>query len=313
LNCILSETEYPVVLGALSRLPVHHVEPFARSLRATGFRGQFCIVAAGYDDRGLEQLRALADRVRAIDDVYPQSGAWTRAALSFTRRQRGLRRMYPALFRAAVHASGKTRSPKRWRGLEFHLEGLQSLRYEQYRHWLLDELVGEGPVLISDLRDVVFQRDPFAEPVQGLEVYLEDESVQIGRDTFNTRWLRDVFGQEFVDTHHGHVVSCSGTVVGARQAMLDYLSKMAAVVETQRAPMGPHDQAVHNWLLRTGRLPEAMLVPNEHGRVITLGRVRAPRVSPEGLVLNADGAVSAVVHQWDRHPTLLSSLSALSS
>ena len=93
--------------------------------------------------------------------------------------------------------------------------------------------------------------------------------------------------------------------------MLAYLSEMIAEIVWRRRPMGPHDQGVHNGLIQTGRLPFAELIPNEHGRVLTLGRVKTPRVNGDGILLNADGSVPAVIHQWDRHPSLVSQLHAL--
>src|SRR3954469_19452091 len=71
-----------------------------------------------------------------------------------------------------------------WRSLEFHLEGLQSLRYVHYRQSLLNDAPDADLVMITDLRDVVFQGDPLADPVTGLEVYLEDDSERIGADGF---------------------------------------------------------------------------------------------------------------------------------
>jgi hypothetical protein len=75
--------------------------------------------------------------------------------------------------------------------------------------------------------------------------------------------------------------------------------------------MGSHDQAVHNGLIHTGRLPSAKVVPNEDGRVLTVGRMAALHMSDSGVLLNADGSIPAVIHQWDRHPSLISRLRAL--
>ena len=93
--------------------------------------------------------------------------------------------------------------------------------------------------------------------------------------------------------------------------MMTYLNEMATGIVWRRRPMGSHDQAVHNGLLQTGRLPSAKVVPNEHGRVPTLGRMTALHMGDAGILLNADGTIPAVIHQWDRHPGLVSRLRAL--
>ena len=59
-----------LILGAYSRLPIQMLEPFARSLKATGFQGRFHVVAAGYEADQLRQLAALADGVHPVDAEY---------------------------------------------------------------------------------------------------------------------------------------------------------------------------------------------------------------------------------------------------
>ena len=227
------------------------------------------------------------------------------------RRQRGFRRLYPSLFKAVCRASSERNSLNRWRNLEFKLEGLQSLRYMHYYRCIVDEAVDAEVVMITDLRDVVFQKAPFTDPVTGLELYLEDGSERIGQDGgFNTRWLRDLYGQEFVDARRGQPLSCSGVVVGTRGAMLTYLAEMIEGIIWRRRPMGSHDQGVHNALVQTGRLPSAQLIPNQTGRVLTLGRMETFRTNDDGFLLNADGSIPAVLHQWDRHASLVADLRA---
>jgi hypothetical protein len=301
-----------VILGALANLPIYHLEPFSRSLRATGFNGRVCILAAGYDRAQLDELKTHADQVRSVDSEYPEHGlARTTQALAFVRRQRGIRRAYPRVFEAAARTARERDSLERWRTLEYRLEGLQSLRYMHYYRCLLEDVPDADAVMISDLRDVVFQRDPFSDPVTGLELYLEDSSVRIGNDDFNTRWLRNLFGQQFIDAKAGQPVSCSGTVVGTRSAMLLYLVAMMTEIAWRRRPMGAHDQGVHNGLIQTGRLPAAVLVPNEKGRVLTLGKMKMARPNDDGILTNRDGTIPAVLHQWDRHVSLISQLRAL--
>jgi hypothetical protein len=302
-----------LILGACSNLALDHLRPFVTSLKSTGFDGRLCIIAAGYGPRELEELSTLADTVRSVDGEYEHETPLARSVLGYVRRRRGLRSAYPFLFETVARTASERRSFEHWKSLEFTLEGLQSLRYMHYQRCLVEDAPEAEIVMISDLRDVVFQDHPFAEPVTELELYLEDSSVRIGDDAFNTRWLIDLYGKEFVKKLRGQPISCSGTVVGTRAAMLTYLSEMIEGIAWRRRPMGPHDQGVHNGLIQTGRLPFARLIPNEQGRVLTLGQMKAPRIDNEGVLRNADGGVPAVVHQWDRHPELVVRLRALRS
>jgi hypothetical protein len=94
--------------------------------------------------------------------------------------------------------------------------------------------------------------------------------------------------------------------------MMAYLSEMIAGIIWRRRPMGPLDQGVHNALFHGGRLADSRVIPNEYGRVLTLGLMSSPHVNEEGYLVNADGSLPAVVHQWDRHPELVPRLRAFS-
>lgn len=300
----MSSTERSLVLGAHTSLPAGLVEPFARSLRASGFQGRFVVFAGRCEAAEKERLRRLSDEVVNVNPEYPRPAAPLLSALDLLRSTRGIRRAYPAAFRLSA------RSFRRWSRLEYHLEGLQSLRYLHYRRFLEALEPEPDAILLTDLRDVFFQRDPFAEPVRGLELYLEDDSVRIGSDSFNTRWIHDLYGRDGLARLEGARVSCSGTVVGTRAAILEYLAAMEEEIAHRRRPMGSHDQGVHNGLLQDGRFQGAAIVPNGSGRVLTLGKVDAYEIAPDGTVLNADGSVPAILHQWDRHAALVDRIEA---
>ena len=163
-------------------------------------------------------------------------------------------------------------------------------------------------VMITDLRDVVFQRDPFEDQIAELEVYLEDAAVKVGDEIFNTRWMRDLVGASGVSEMIGSPISCSGTVMGTRTAVLVYLVEMMTNIIWRRRPMGSRDQAVHNLLIHRGDLPAANVVRNGYGRVLTLGKMDAFETDAVGRVLNHDGSIPAVLHQWDRHSALATKL-----
>jgi hypothetical protein len=86
---------------------------------------------------------------------------------------------------------------------------------------------------------------------------------------------------------------------------------MAGEVSLHLPPLGAHDQAIHNWLLYMDRLHGPVAVANGYGRVLTMGSQREIELATDGTVLNRDGSVPAVLHQYDRHidlaPNLLAS------
>lgn len=82
-----------------------------------------------------------------------------------------------------------------------------------------------GPVLISDVRDTFFQCDPFGAEAPkivggGLHVFEEDARIK------TTNWLVEWPVRECKGISFDEPMLCSGTTVGTRQAMLDYLDAM---------------------------------------------------------------------------------------
>ena len=90
--------------------------------------------------------------------------------------------------------------------------------------------------LISDFRDVFFQRDPFVDLLQepkppDLIFPLEDRKV--GPDVFNSYAIRKCYGQTVLHRLHNNTVICSGVIIGT-PAGFDHLAQLM-VKETVRS------------------------------------------------------------------------------
>jgi hypothetical protein len=67
--------------------------------------------------------------------------------------------------------------------------------------------------------------------------------------------------------------------------------------------LGP-DQAAHNYLLYHGYLPCCQRLENGTSALLTLSARSSVDLDESGIVLNVDGSVPTIVHQFDRHPEL---------
>jgi hypothetical protein len=143
------------------------------------------------------------------------------------------------------------------------------------RDWLEECPTCTGPVLISDVRDAYFQRNPFGpdQPeVKGLQVFEEHPNMTTGN------WLVDWPVGDCKGTHIYKPMLCSGTIIGTREAMIKYCITMYE--EMKRWIQDPKcrfktladDQSIHNWLFYNGDLgPDAVAIPNREGIVNTVG------------------------------------------
>lgn len=181
-------------------------------------------------------------------------------------------------------------------------------RYRLYQDWL-DAQPQTDHALLCDVRDVIFQADPFAGSLpNALAVALEDPLGTLGSDGPNAIWLRALAGPRVWWQLAGKPISCSGTVLGPRLALQHYLALMIHTLD--QAPGGDPqfngiDQGAHNLLLHTGVVPDPHWLPNGD-LIYTVGYLLpdALQVNADGDITAPDGRVPAIVHQYDRHPQL---------
>lgn len=174
-----------------------------------------------------------------------------------------------------------------------------------------DRLLAERPavrnVLITDVRDVVFQAPPFDPAPTRLELFVEGEDGRLADHAFNMKHLRALVGDELAEAVGQGPCLCVGTVIGPREAVMRFcrtLLLLAAIPRSQVGGAFGADQAACNLAVHLG-LVEGDIRPN-YGRVATLGLTPSVALSVrDGRILNPDGGVSAIVHQHDRHPHLL--------
>lgn len=181
-------------------------------------------------------------------------------------------------------------------------------RFSLYGAWLAAHPEADH-VLLTDVRDVVFQGDPFARPLpDALTAALEDPLGTLGSDGVNAVWLRALAGLSAWWRLAGKPISCSGTVLGPRAPVQHYL---AIMVETlAQAPFGDPqlngiDQGAHNLLLHTGLVPDMHWLANGD-LIYTVGYLLPDdlHVNADGDIIAPDGRVPTIVHQYDRHTLL---------
>ncbi len=190
--------------------------------------------------------------------------------------------------------------------------GLEEIPYNALRYFLyLNYLKSSGSrfkqILLTDVRDVIFQRNPFDYPwANGVKSALEAGHMTIGECPHNSHWTREHLGQKAWRAISHHRISCSGTTLADHDSMMAYLEDMTAGLTPFKPGkrMAGYDQAVHNLLVHTGRLQDVTLHDNA-GPILTLGYVRRkPEKDPDGFVLNMAGKPAHMVHQYDRKPEL---------
>lgn len=300
-----------VVLGAAVGYEPAQVAPFLVSLRRTGYAGTVALVVEASRIAGLAR-EPLLQGVELIP-----TAPWLAWRYRWLKdRPRLLRLAWPlvhALPWLALRALGALPLPEpRRRDLQRRLaQHLLPPSESRFLTWL--DYLRRRPharVLLADVRDVVFQTEPFAAlPAHGLVVGMEAEGCSIGTERWNASRTRLVYGEAVLRELRDQRVSCSGVTAGDLPSMLRYLELMAEQILGLRraaARQGWLDQALHNYVLcRRWSGPLCRLNTLE-GPIATLGQVREAdiRCNAGGRVVNRDASVPSIVHQYDRWPAL---------
>ena len=263
------------------------LEIFFNSLRASGFDGDIAVFSSRLDsntikileERGITVCNAWLPLFRLRNILL--LGGWKPWKL--------LLRLLPSL--PLKRAIGK------------RAFNIMCARFAHFHEFLEQNADRYAKVLITDIRDVCFQADPFAAiEGDGIVSFLEPIKIEGGA---NGQWMQEAYGAKLDPTILNESVCCAGVTIGATPAVMDYLTQMLRhLCEVDlMTPVAGVDQAIHNFLFHRDRLAGSQVMKNGNPLCLTMGSGE-PFTLDEEERLVADGKVVAILHQYDRHPEL---------
>jgi hypothetical protein len=184
-----------------------------------------------------------------------------------------------------------------------------SRRYCWY-DWYLSQHPEYERVMITGIRDVIIQSDPFAYDSGGdLCCFLESRIIK--ECSWNRMWLQEGFCREVLESIWENPISCAEIVLGNYARMTTYIKLMLPHICGPNLKIRIIDQAVHNYLLWNKQLEPVRLFKPGEGPVCTMGYVMTDgngkemfKLNDRHQVLNDDGSVVQVIHQYDRDADL---------
>ncbi len=180
---------------------------------------------------------------------------------------------------------------------------IQVLRYEIYQSILNENFLDVDQILITDIRDVMFQDDPFkGSKGSELEFFLEPSLFK--NCTANWPWVGGLYGREGMELVKNQWIVCSGTTMGTRSGILNYIEIMIKelnrIQSTGRKLFQGEDQPIHNYLIYSDKFPNAVFHHNGEGPITTIHHQQQLTFNRKGCLLNKDFSPTPVIHQWDR-------------
>lgn len=181
-------------------------------------------------------------------------------------------------------------------------EFIIDIRWQLYKNFLENSGKKYNQVLLTDVADVVLQKNLFSQYINNHKyIGVAVERSSIANDIYTSRWIADRFGQDIFDKYSKLPVICCGTTWGTIPEIIRYCDNMSELILSYRRFWGS-EQACANYIVYENLLPDVELVKSQAGidTVSTVGVMQSVAAN-ERFILNDDGSVPAVVHQYNRH------------
>ena len=246
------------VLGLASGYPRYVYEGFVGSLRATGFSGHIILAIA---------IDAPEDVVSYLEKQNVTMKHVERAAkctYNGTVGEKGVP--------IDMDKSHEWKCPKDYPDYK-----ITWARFLYYRDWLNDCPSCTDGVMLTDVRDAFFQRDPFVTAVERSQVHplmVFEESPETDTEHWLTDWPVSACRKHKLGKKP---MLCSGSVMGSREGILDYIDVMEEEFkywiqrENCRMDNRGDDQSIHNYLYYTNRFKNAVSIPHRQGPIHVVG------------------------------------------
>jgi hypothetical protein len=274
----------PLVLGIVRSYKVESVAPFVLSLRRSGYAGD---IAFFVDDLPLETLEFFYKQGVNMQSLPPRYFVQT-----WRHFIRAVARLAPAKYRQRAQLE-----------LSRYYLHLIDARWPCYYEFLTRTRGLYSHVLFADVKDVVFQKNPFefswkapiGSSIQAPDVLIRDEEKTRG-------WIIRGFGEAEARRLDDKLAICCGVTFAEIDAAMEYVRLMCEHVIRVNA-RGLIDQGVHNYLLHHDLAQSNHLYAYDETPVMHLGLVPRDqlKVNDRGMVLNGSGEVVNVVHQYAEH------------
>jgi hypothetical protein len=292
----MNKTEY--VIGTVHGYSPEELKPFLHSLKRTGYRGQVILYVSNMKEGTVEWLHGQGVRTIPFRDIRCVGPRLLRRLIGGAVRLLGF---IPGLMHTDLGRS---------------LLDPNTKRFLFYRP-LLEEIPDDASVLLTDVRDVIFQGHPFSMGVSGdLMGFQESSSMPLGSGRDTTRWIKVQFGKEVLERLRNRPLICAGTIMGTGAGIRRYLEVFDDFYRSAFHPeMFGGDQSALNVLCyeHADRFKgiRFQLVSNEEGPVYTTNRFipeNKIRITEEGWIAFEDGRIAPIIHQYDRHPRVQAAL-----
>jgi hypothetical protein len=261
-----------LILGLVHDFNYFRIERFFKSLYKTPFKGHVCIfLGPGADEKTRETLTGLGVETIRYTTTFPYIDS-----------------PHPANFKSLPDNIA-----------------IYNFRHFLYYDYLLKNGAKFSNVLLTDVKDVVFQKDPFDFAIED-KLYVALEKQTIEDCAWTGKWIVEGYDHETLQAIQHNLASCAGTTMGPTKLMEQYLFKMLTQIKLLKDAHASADQAPHNVLLYNHELDPVVKLLTDSDIIMTVGSLHDYPFAydKEGFLLSGNGKRVNIIHQADRRVEL---------
>jgi hypothetical protein len=157
-------------------------------------------------------------------------------------------------------------------------------------------------IILSDVRDVVFQYNPF-ECFKDDNLHLTTEDLKIKDQPLNSFWIKQEFGMDALERMKNETIINAGVMYGGMNSIINWVEK--CLIYSPKV-----EQAILNYVVRMERL-EAVVEPNDGTSLVwTIGtKIDTEhddfyKFYGDHFIMTSTHYIPTVIHQYDRHPRI---------
>ena len=303
-----------LVLGFVKTYQFEQIKPFVTSLKNTGYQGDITFVYCDLTQRTVDLLQAQGVQMYPFKELYLNLPFYIGQGGNLKRNKKiypyfllniyPVNRLYTWLLRGVSNLSKENEYSIKSLVAQYFLNVPSCNRYAIYYLYLSKYGHKYANVMLSDVRDVVFQGDPFDFHFEdgSLNCFLEEGEKTIGESEGNAQWIREGFGEDALAKIADKSISCSGTTIGSIDSIMAYLKAMIDSFVQLKYHSWGIDQGVHNYIIYQGLVKNVKFYQNFSGPILTMHYTNEEklRFDSNGYLRNEDGSAINVLHQYDR-------------
>ena len=179
------------------------------------------------------------------------------------------------------------------------------IRFKMIEDHLAEHRGEYDQVLMSDMRDVIIQGDPF-KPYAEYDSYLaystESHRLAVG-DKSNKAWVLRDHGAEALQQIKGKYVICAGLLLGTADAMEIAMHELNKYIGRDEFNNYGADQGTLNYLIYTNKMPVRNLIDSDVSTGYICSIIWNNTEIVDDKILSVGGkTIPAAVHEYNRHP-----------